>query len=333
MESETLRNGVEKGEDDVTFCDLKERRREMKGVTMVRDKESEAVSMNDPDVMKLSEMELLKELLKIMTDLREAKVLKYGVDMRLTSEDFADTTGDIVDVNLTEDGGLLVESLEGEERCKITLAETWLNLDEGTPAIRLVLYNAVEALELLKLLVKFVKVELSTDNAVCEDIDSAAKETLDKKDVVTLALRLEVELLITDDKPGVNKNVTVFGNLDVTLRYGVCGSALEVNATKVADDFLESRVVTMIWTVMLLIGLDIALDSSLLDVALKDDACGLELAMVNAIELAEETFVRTVGKLACIVEVTTLKALDVTLGETLMNVTLDFLLDVVVAEV
>ena len=43
MESETLRNGVEKGEDDVTFCDLKERRREMKGVTMVRDKESEAV--------------------------------------------------------------------------------------------------------------------------------------------------------------------------------------------------------------------------------------------------------------------------------------------------
>ena len=76
MESERLRNGVEKGEDDVTFCDLKERRREMKGVTMVRDKESEAVSMNDPDVMKLSEMELFKELLKIMTDLREAKVLK-----------------------------------------------------------------------------------------------------------------------------------------------------------------------------------------------------------------------------------------------------------------
>ena len=44
---------MEKGKDDVTFCDLKERRHEMKGVTMVRDKESEAVSMNDPDVMKL----------------------------------------------------------------------------------------------------------------------------------------------------------------------------------------------------------------------------------------------------------------------------------------
>lgn len=218
MESERLRNGVEKGEDDVTFCDLKERGREMKGVTMVRDKESEAVSMNDPDVMKLSEMELFKELLKIMTDLREAKVLKYGVDMRLTSEDFTDTTGDIVDVNLTEDVGLLVESLEGEERCKITLAETWLNLEEGTPVIRLVLYKAVEALELLKLLVKLVKVELSTDNEVREDIDSAAKETLDKRDVVTLALRLKVELLITDDEAGVNKHVTVFGNLDVTLR-------------------------------------------------------------------------------------------------------------------
>ena len=334
MESETLRNGVEKGEDDVTFCDLKERRREMKGVTMVRDKESEAVSMNDPDVVKLSEMELLKELLlKIMFDLREAKVLKCGVDMRLTSDDFADTTGDIVDVNLTEDVGLLVESLKGEERCKITLAETWLNLEEGTPVLRLVLYKAVEALELLKLLVKLVKVELSTDNAVREDIDSAAKETLDKRDDVTLALRLEVELLITEDKPGVNKNVTVFGNLDVTLRYGVCDSRLEVNATKVAEDFLEGRVVTMIWTVMLLIRLDIALDSSLLDVALKDDACGLELARVNAIDLAEETFVRTAGKLACIVEVTILKALDVTLGETLMNVTLDFLLVVVVAEV
>ena len=333
MESERLRNGVEKGEDDVTFCDLKERRREMKGVTMVRDKESEAVSMNDPDVMKLSEMELLKELLKIMTDLREAKVLKYGVDMRFTSDDFADTTGDIVDVNLTEDGGLLVESLEGEERCKITLVETRLNLEEGTPVIRLVLYKAVEALELLKLLVKLVRVELSTDNAVREDIDLAAKETLDERAVVTLTLRLEVEPLITVDEAGVNKNVSVFGNLDVTLRYGVCDSAMEVNATKVADDFLESRVVTMIWTVMLLIGLDIALDSSLLDVALKDDACGLELARVNAIELAEETFVRTVGKLACIVEVTILKARDVTLGETLMNVTLDFLLDVVVAEV
>ena len=334
MESETLRNGVEKGEDDVTFCDLKERRREMKGVTMVRDKESEAVSMNDPDVVKLSEMELLKELLlKIMSDLREAKVLKCGVDMRLTSDDFADTTGDIVDVNLTEDVGLLVESLKGEERCKITLAETWLNLEEGTPVIRLVLYKAVEALELLKLLVKLVKVELSTDNAVREDIDSAAKETLDKRDDVTLALRLEVELLITEDKPGVKKNVTVFGNLDVTLRYGVCDSRLEVNATKVAEEFLEGRVVTMIWTVMLLIRLDIALDSSLLDVALKDDACGLELARVNAIDLAEETFVRTAGKLACIVEVTILKALDVTLGETLMNVTLDFLLVVVVAEV
>ena len=289
--------------------------------------------MNDPDVMKLSEMELFKELIKIMSDLREAKVLKYGVDMRLTSDDFVDTTGDIVDVNFTEDVGLLVERLEGEERCKITLAETWLNLEEGTPVLRLVLYKAVEALELLKLLVKLVKVELSTDNAVREDIDSAAKETLDKRDDVTLALRLEVELLITEDKPGVNKNVTVFGNLDVTLRYGVCDSRLEVNATKVAEDFLEGRVVTMIWTVMLLIRLDIALDSSLLDVALKDDACGLELARVNAIDLAEETFVRTAGKLACIVEVTILKALDVTLGETLMNVTLDFLLVVVVAEV
>ena len=333
MESERLRNRVEKGEDDVTFCDLKERRREMKGVTMVRDKESEAVSMNDPDVMKLSEMELFKELLKIMTDLREAKVLKYGVGMRLTSEDFTDTTGDIVDVNLTEDVGLLVKSLEGEERCKITLAETWLNLEEGTPVIRLVLYKAVEALELLKLLVKLVKVELSTDNEVREDIDSAPKETLDKRDVVTLALRLKVELLITDDEAGVNKNVVVFGNLVVTLRYGVCDSGLDVNATKVAEDFLESRVVTMIWTVMLLIGLDIALDSSLLDDALKDDVCGLELAKVNAMELAEESFARTAEKLACIVEVTTLKALDVTLGETLMNVTLDFLLDVVVAEV
>ena len=334
MESETLRNGVEKGEDDVTFCDLKERRREMKGVTMVRDKESEAVSMNDPDVVKLSEMELLKELLlKIMSDLREAKVLKCGVDMRLTSDDFADTTGDIVDVNLTEDVGLLVESLKGEERCKITLAETWLNLEEGTPVIRLVLYKAVEALELLKLLVKLVKVELSTDNAVREDIDSAAKETLDKRDDVTLALRLEVELLITEDKPGVKKNVTVFGNLDVTLRYGVCDSRLEVNATKVAEEFLEGRVVTMIWTVMLLIRLDIALDSSLLDVPLKDDVCGLELTKANAMELAEESFVRTAGELACIVEVNILKALDVTLGETLMNVTLDFLLDLVVAEV
>lgn len=333
MESETLRNGVEKAEDDVTFCDLKERRREMKGVTMVRDKESEAVSINDPDVMKLSEMELFKELLKIMTDLREAKVLKYGVGMRLTSEDFTDTTGDIVDVNLTEDVGLLVESLEGEECCKITLAETWLNLEEGTPVIRLVLYKAVEALELLKLLVKLVKVELSTDNEVREDIDSAPKETLDKRDVVTPALRLEVEPLITDDEAGVNKNVTVFGNLDVTLRYGVCDSGLDVNATKVAEDFLESRVVTMIWTVMLLIGLDTPLDSSLLDDALKDDVCGLELAKVNAMELAEESFVRIAEKLACIVEVTTLKALDVTLGETLMNVTLDFLLDVVVAEV
>ena len=333
MESERLRNRVEKGEDDVTFCDLKERRREMKGVTMVRDKESEAVSINDPDVMKLSEMELFKELLKILTDLREAKVLKYGVDMRLTSEDFTDTTGDIVDVNLTEDVGLLVKSLEGEERCKITLAETWLNLEEGTPVIRLVLYKAVEALELLKLLVKLVKVELSTDNEVREDIDSAPKETLDKRDVVTPALRLEVEPLITDDEAGVNKNVKVFGNLDVTLRYGVCDSGLDVNATKVAEDFLESRVVTMIWTVMLLIGLDTPLDSSLLEVALKDDACGLELARVNAMELAEESFVRTAETLACIVEVTILKALDVTLGETLMNVTLDFLLDVVVAEV
>ena len=333
MESERLRNGVEKGEDDVTFCDLKERRREMKGVTMVRDKESEAVSMIDPDVMKLSEMELFKELLKITTDLREAKVLKYDVDMRLTSEDFTDTTGDIVDVNLTEDFGLLVESLEGEERCKITLAETWLNLEEGTPVIRLVLYKAVEALELLKLLVKLVKVELSTDNEVREDIDSAPKETLDKRDVVTSALRLEVEPLITDDEAGVNKNVKVFGNLDVTLRYGVCDSGLDVNATKVAEDFLESRVVTMIWTVMLLIGLDIALDSSLLDDALKDDVCGLELAKVNAMELDEESFVRIAETLACIVEVTTLKALDVTLGETLMNVTLDFLLDVIVVEV
>ena len=333
MESETLRNGVEKAEDDVTFCDLKERRCEMKGVTMVRDKESEAVSINDPDVMKLSEMELFKELLKILTDLREPKVLKYGVDMRLTSEDFTDTTGDIVDVNLTEDVGLLVESLEGEECCKITLAETWLNLEEGTPVIRLVLYKAVEALELLKLLVKLVKVELSTDNEVREDIDSAPKETLDKRDVVTPALRLEVEPLITDDEADVNKNVKVFGNLDVTLRYGVCDSGLDVNATKVAEDFLESRVVTMIWTVMLLIGLDIALDSSLLDDALKDDVCGLELAKVNAMELAEESFVRIAEKLACIVEVTTLKALDVTLGETLMNVTLDFLLDVVVVEV
>ena len=333
MESETLRNGMEKGEDDVTFCDLKGRRHEMKGVTMVRDKESETVPMNDPDVMKLSEMELSEELLKIMSDLRDAKVLKYGVDMPLTSDDFADTTGDIVDVNLTEDIGLLVESLEGEERCKITLAKTWLNLEEGTPVIRLVLYKAVEALELLKSLVKLVKVEPSTDNAVREDIDSAAKETLDKRDVVTLALRLEVELLITEDKPGVNKNVTVFDNLDVTLTYGVCDSGLDVNATKVAEDFLESRVVTMIWTVMLLIGLDIALDSSLLDDALKDDVGGLELAKVNAMELAEESFVRTAEKLACIVEVTTLKALDVTLGATLMNVTLDFLLDVVVAEV
>lgn len=89
----------------------------------------------------------------------------------------------------------------------------------------------------------------------------------------------------------------------------------------------------MIWTVMLVIGLDTPLDSSLLEVALKDDACGLELARVNAMELAEESFVRTAETLACIAEVTTLKALDVTLGETLMNVTLDFLLDVVVAEV
>ena len=341
MERETLRNGVDTVKDDVTFCDLKERRHKMKGVTMVRDKKSEAVSMNDPDVTKLSEMELLKELLKIMSDLREAKVLMYGVDMRLTSEDFADTTDDIVDVNLTEDVGLLVENVEREERCKITLVETWLNLEEGTLVIRLVLYKAVEALELLNLLAKIVKLELSNDKAVREDIDSAAKETLNKRDVVTLALRLKVELLTTDDAPGVNKNVTVFGNLDVTLRYGVCNSGLEVNATKVTEDFLESRVVTMVWSVMLLIGLDITFDSSLLDVALKDDACGLELARVNGIRLAEETFVRTVEKLACIVEVTILKAPDVTLwvtegvtlGETLMNTTLDFLLDVVMAEV
>ena len=158
--------------------------------------------------------------------------------------------------------------------------------------------------------------------------------------VVTLGWILDVTLLIALDVTlSVNKDVTLVVSLNVKLRYGVCNLGLEVNATEVAEDNLESSVVTLGWIleVTLLLALDVTLsvnkDVTLdisLNVKLRYGVCDLGLE-VNATEVAEDNLESSVVTLGCILEVTLLIALDVTLSvnkDVTLGVNKDVTLDV-----